>query len=652
VLVSAAFGSQTQDQVGTPLSSFGAICEKASIWSQLTEDSTVDGIRNINFEQIKEEGKSQLANYQMAITNAQNEIKLLKDLILQAEEKEKTVPATEEEIDGLINEATEPFKGKATETECGFTTADRAVRKLVRGAYEASVDKMKVDAAEFFTAAPKSLHAATFMTRCASLLGAGMYCNHLCGELKGAAASHATTGAVTASSELIDKLNALQATVATNLKKKSVCTDALEELARLEGVIEAGKVTIDERAHAALRARWALEDAQDGLADMSDELETQETQLQELEKELEANTAEVATAKESLEAKKQKEEELSSHMKSTITAMGVLDKKLGDATEADKSVQELIRAVSALTTKMWLYFEDAALRPMRRHGISLDLDLAQYFSNDIKQLGEAGMLEKAVDGLDAFCRKEALPAFQAVKKLDLTPLCATGDAPSMKSSIYDAIDARVADVKALIMEAKSWTDPFKSQSGVTKEAVAEYVKRGEIEGLRPIIGVFQHAKFYHYLQGWKKDGKFLELIAMLKKHMNSLDEELKKLNAELEKLKELIAAAAKAREAAENSLQDAQQAKGLSEQAQAQLAKMVTALQDEGAQAETDLADLQAKLDAAEKALKAAQEALVTSHALGTKGSLLQTMLEETRLNPSGYEGQALQDAMAVLGSS
>jgi len=641
------------DIVGQPLSSFGAICEKASIWSELTQDSTPEGIAKINWKSIKSEAESQMQNYQMAITNAQKEMKLLEDLIAGAKEQEKTVPATEVEIDGLIEKATEPFKNKAIETECGSKASDRAVRKLIRGAYDASVEKMKGDAAEFFNGAPKSLDAKTFMARCAALLGDGMYCNHLCGELKGAAASHATAGAVTKSSELIDKLNALQAELAANLKKRSVCEDALGELAGLERVVATGKESIDERFAAVRRAQQALDDAQDGLDDVSDELEMQETELMEVEKELEANTAEEVNAKQSLQEKKLKEEELKGQMKTTIAAVRVLDKKIGEASEADKSVQELILAVSALTTKMWLYFEDAALKPMRRHGITLDLDLNPYFFDDVKQLGEAGMLEKAVDGLDAFCTNEALPAFRAVKKLDLTPLCATGDSPSMKSSVYDEINQRVSEVKGLITQAKSWMDPFKGQPSITKADVDEYVKQGEIEGLRAIIGVYQKSRFYQYLQGWKKDGEYLELIAMLKTHMNTLDEELKTWKAELAKLKELIVVAATAREDAEKSLKEAQEAKGLSEEAQAKLAKGVAALHEERARAETDLANLLAKLDAASKALEAAKEALQKSFVVGTTGSSeLQTMIKETRLNPSGYQRKSLQDAMAALESS
>jgi len=630
-----------------PLSSFGAICEKASIWSELTKDSTVQGIENIDWGKIQAEADSQIEHYKLAITNAQNEISQLVVSIATAKGKESTRPATETEIDDLVKKATEPFKGKATETECGRVT-DRKVRALIRGAYEASVDKMKTDAAAFFEGEPKSLDPKTFMTRCAAVLGATTFCNHLCSELKSAAASFATAGAVTKSSELVDRMNALLAEVAVNQKKQAVCEDARAELTGLEGAITTGSENIKERFLVVRRARNALIDAEDGLADLTDDLEEEETRMKEVEKELEGNTEEEEAAKKSLEAKREKEEELKGKMKSTIASIKVLSNKLVEATEADKSVQELIRVVSALLTKMWLYFDDAALKPMRRHGITLDLDLTPYFFTDIKQLGEAGKLEKAVDGLEAFCTQEALPAFRAVKMLDLTPLCATGDAPSMKSSIYDAINDRIEDVKGLITEAKSWTDPLKGQPTVTTELVHEYVKEGELEGLRAIIGAYQHTEFYQYLQGWKQNGEYLGLIGMLVHHMKSIEKDLKNLNTEVEKLKELIAAAVEAREAAETSLKNAQEAKGATEESKAKLATVIATLQEEKVKADNDLAELRARLEAAEKALEAAKEALQKTYEAGVKGeSLLQPLLKESR-----YHGKAVKDMMTLEKSS
>jgi len=178
------------------LSSFGAICEKAEIWTDLTRDPTVAGVQNIPWGKIQAVALAQIQQYEATIAVKRASLKQLGPRIAAAVEQEKFRPATVAEVDGVITGAITSFTGaeNARASGCGKPGMGKRDRSI-RGAYRKSVQQMETDAPAFFKGGV-SLNGQVFLGQCKQMLGEDGWCPNLCQELKDKLSENAPTPGV------------------------------------------------------------------------------------------------------------------------------------------------------------------------------------------------------------------------------------------------------------------------------------------------------------------------------------------------------------------------------------------------------------------------------------------------------------------------
>eukprot|EP00415_Alexandrium_ostenfeldii_P000628 UN0628 len=153
-------------------------------------------------------------------------------------------------------------------------------------------------------------------------------------------------------------------------------------------------------------------------------------------------------------------------------------------------------------------------------------------------------------------------------------------------------------------------DPFKGQESFTSEQIADFVAKGEPEGLRKVKGVYGSAGFYQYLKGWEIRGQFLQLISKLKEVIGALDSSSSTLEAEMKKLHDELKDATEAREVAENRLSQAGQIQGITEDIREMVQEKLDAMHEMSSKIKLSITELERALELARKNYAAARQAI------------------------------------------
>jgi len=632
------------------------ICGGSEIWRIITANPTVSGVQSINWEKIDATAQDYIRTQEALIKRLGNELDALARQIEEKKGEERVQDISPEQIRELITSATASFDGleSAQRTKCGVPSIRP---RAPRGAFRKSTDEFRASAEGYFTGEVR-LGSAPFLDVCGELLpcqeGESCYCTSLCQNFRDVAqeVSDATAGASagTSADELMrqekEKLSAQ-----TDAKQElSQCSHARETLLGFRAQFEELKSGVKTRFDALRAAEEALDDAQWELGELEDMLEKEEEAAAEALKALEAAGAEASQAKASFEALQQQEQELGQSVEASKASLQAGRQELEAAKNADRVVGELKNAVSVTLMKMSLLFDEAVLQPVRNIGITEDLDLAEYFTEDAAETGAAGAKRTAVDALHTFCAVEAKEAFLAVKdKVDLSPLCDMGEAGAIDSDLNSAVMAKMAQVKEQIEELKSWLNPYKDQKDITEARLNEFLEAGEPKGLREIVGVYGQTEFYGYLKHWKAGGKFLQLIAQLRETVDSLDAALGKLKKDLEQLKEELQQTVDARKAAQEELERAAKEEELAADQKAQLEAKVKELQEQGAQMEKGIEEFEAEVAKAKEQYQVARDKLLAAHKESTSFAQLWGEEEDDLLHVLRVRAARAQDRLLLL---
>uniref|UniRef100_A0A7S1M830 Uncharacterized protein n=1 Tax=Alexandrium catenella TaxID=2925 RepID=A0A7S1M830_ALECA len=229
------------------------------------------------------------------------------------------------------------------------------------------------------------------------------------------------------------------------------------------------------------------------------------------------------------------------------------------------------------------------------------------------------MVRETVDELDGFCKGDAQEAFHAVAdQIDLSPLCRIGDTAGIKTELVKAVNGRVGSVRESIEKVKTWMDPFKGQEGITQTQVAEFVAKGEPEGLRRVMGVYSTAGFFQYLKGWEVRGDFLGRIAKLKQVIDALDSSVTALAGELKTFKDQYSATTTLREEAEKKLEKAVQVHGLAQGSKDKVESQLAEMRGRDGKLKQSIEELERAVELALKNWAAAKQMMVDAYSKAT----------------------------------
>jgi len=301
--------------------------------------------------------------------------------------------------------------------------------------------------------------------------------------------------------------------------------------------------------------------------------------------------------------------------------------------------------VSVTMMKMQLFFREAAQEPVRNVGVTEDLDLNDYFPQEPSQLDAAHRLRKAVGDMHDLCEVDAKPAFkEAASTVDLSPLCGFGWPLYIGEDLDAAVANRTRIVRRKLESVKSWLDPFKGQAYLTPQKLHQFLVAGEPKGLREIMGVYKRTKFWKYLKGWKADGKFLKLIAKLKKTVTDLDESVTRMTSNLKALQEELARLIEKRGQAVAGLEEASRASDAAVSTKEEMGRKVHELQEVAEMMRRDIDALAAEVEQAKRKWNAAKQTLLAAHERAT--SFLEALPHERLELEEQFvaEGVAAQD--------
>jgi len=636
------------------ISSDETICGEPEIWRLMTSAATVTGVQNIKWEKIDTLAADYISKQDALVTQLEGELALLETRIQEKKESEQPQVARVGEVQGLIESAVVEFGGmdEAQRTKCGKP----GIRpRGPRRAYEKSEAAFRSAAEQYFTGGIR-LDGDAFLGRCEELLppgdGADSYCGPLCQGFKDIAQelSDASAGetAGKTSSDLEKEEAEKREALSKAQQELGQCKHARASIEGFKTQLEGLSKGIKDRFDDLRAAEMALEDATWDLEDLLDDLKEAEQGLAEALQVFEGAEAGVEDAKSSLQALQGEESRLTEKVKDNVQSLEAMKQRLRAAKNADKVVNELKSAVSVTAMKMQLFFDKAVGQPVRDVGLGEYVVFEEYFVKDPSTIQSAGSMREAVTSLDAFCKGEAKSAFDAVKsQVDLSPLCAFGEADDINSELGVAVTKRMNLLMEQMKKVQSWLDPYKGQVGMTAEKAQEKVDAGEPKGLREIMAVYSRTEFWKYLKEWELKGTFLALLDKLKVIVGSLDASVQKLNQDLENLKEQVKTTMAARDLAEGKLSDATKAQGLAADKKAEMEKTVADLKDQRAKQEADVSRFLAEFEHAKKMYEDAKATLLAAHKEGT--SLLEFVAEEDTSALLKAESVQAQQQMSLL---
>merc|ERR1719264_322624 len=331
---------------------------------------------------------------------------------------------------------------------------------------------------------------------------------------------------------------------------------------------------------------------------------------------LTAEQADVVEAREALAAVDKDVDLIMEQIGKAKNTLNSLREQLSNMKKASEVTLEIKQYVSATTMKMGYYVDMAVREPVREIGLVEETDVWDYFKKEVKEEKCAATFKLQLKEFHEYCTGPAMKAFEGIKHIvDLTPLCQLGEEDEIVTEEETSVQSRINLLTESLENVQSWLDPFRG-THMTKVKEQEKVKAGEPEGLRHIQGVFSQGNFYtRYLAEWKfRRGKFHDLLALMRNSTEKL--EIKIIEGE-QLLKDLAAGLATLggqQEIANGKLQAAlaQEAEALENKNELEKAK--TKLEGEVRDAQNDLVDLKAALEAALKAYRNAVEKFVEGY--------------------------------------
>lgn len=231
--------------------------------------------------------------------------------------------------------------------------------------------------------------------------------------------------------------------------------------------------------------------------------------------------------------------------------------------------------------------------------------------------------------------------------MDLSPLCGFDEADAVFGDLSQAVTDRAKSIMVKLEKVQSWLNPYKGQPRLTKEKLERKLAAGELQDLREIIGVYGITEFYGYLKGWKANGKFLKLIALLGKAVTSLDDAMQAAKQSLQKLQGEFAALSEKREATASKVEGAAKAHEAAASEKEALDKAVQGLQERETKMLHKLSELEAMVEQARRSWEGAKTALVKAHQEAI--SLLESLEEEAPLAELELQSSLADEQVSAL---
>lgn len=610
------------------------ICGGPTIWNMLTAGSSATSVQNIKWGHIEALAKAYISEQTSKAKDLRVQIEGLAALIAKKQLENVPEYTSAEQNSELIEAALGPdsFGGldAARDSDCG---SPRGKTRASRTAYKVSQQLLSSAAAGFFKDRRFRLDGDGFLEVCQRLLPARderSYCERLCQSLKDEAqriSSDAVGETSGGASELLKRQRQKHYEMAKAESEVNDCTKAWEGLSHFGAEIEALKAAMDQRFGDLQKAEEALDDAQWTLEDLNENLAREMEVLEEALKAISAAENGKQQASAALQRAIDEEEALRQRTERLQALLGQERSDFEAAKSADKTVVDLVTAVSATMMKMDLFSTSGVVEPLKRIGFEAGLDLDEFFPADPATTDSAGILRVSVEKMHEYCVVTAKPAFDEVKglavdsthrPLDLSPLCEFGEVGEIAADLNRAVVDRMDSVKEQILWVKSWLNPYRANEKMTRERAAELVKLGEPQGLQEIISVYHGTNFFQYLKNWRYKGPFLELIARLRGYMESLDTSAQRRDAEIEGLKAELARVLAARKKAAEELEQLAKAHAPGLSQRAEVAKAAATLKSQTAALEKELADLEAAVRKAQAQYEEAKRKLLKAHAEGT----------------------------------
>jgi len=376
-----------------------------------------------------------------------------------------------------------------------------------------------------------------------------------------------------------------------------------------------------------MAADSALEEASDKYEAMMEDKEDKEDKVQTAETALEQAGQLTAEKKKVFDDLKKQESD-------TKLALGVLIQTFTEAGElidqalaAIQSFDELKLLVTATVRNMWNYFDEGVLQPLDKLGLQKNMELHDYFEEEYDQIAEWEDLTYDLKDLQQHCTSTAKKAFGRVKKEELKAtlldMCAFDEPAVSAKQFGETVVSIGQEMKTHLETAQTWHKPLfdhaQKKIKFTDTDIEGFANAGEIPMLRDIEPAFSASAYYDaYLQKWKANGPFLELLKQLGKILAELEATANNLKKQMEEktalIKNLVAAKKKAYPELQKAIADMNAAQG-----DLNLAREEDeALQDQIDQAEADLEALRLAAEAAYQAYVKAKDTFKEQYELAT----------------------------------
>jgi len=642
VSTSAAVRDQNPNDIKSLVSDGVTICGNDDIWKDITSPTTVRAIKAIDWKGIDDTMMDYVDDHKSLVASSDREIDLLKEKIREKKSQAASRSITAEEVQNLVEQSVEHAsafgsKDAAVETACGKPGKRFQNEKPNPEGFENSKDMMQEKAEEFFT--PEVESEVRFFTRtCEDHLGFersndaqaddfASYCDELCADMAQIAQSVSNSKGAGSKSDvrrLERELNKAETKREEMFAHQTLCEDAKKKIDTFHAYMEQLVRVMSEKHSAFQAAEWALADATDVWTKMTANLLAQQQLVEKAKAGLTDLGVAASTANEKMNTADAQMQGATTSLSKAEDQWKALKADLEAVKAAEKYADEVKERLSLLLMKMDGYVEECVREPVRNIGLSEDTKVyeGEFFTWDVKTLPAKEDMNDALSAFHEYCEGTAKGIFELVKdKVDLSPLCELQPQDDSLNEIVDTVQDRKDSVVKAIEDVQSWLDPFKGLKGVTKETEqTEYVDAGEPLGLRRVMNMQLETFYSGYLQKWKKNGIFLELLASITVAINDLDQKVIKAAGEMDRVRQELETTQDLLEKAVAAYNQAQETANLEKQ---DLTQAMSELEGQVVQAKSNLEDLKKKVEAARMAWAMSKMLLLKQHAM-TRQSLVE----------------------------
>lgn len=402
------------------------------------------------------------------------------------------------------------------------------------------------------------------------------------------------------------------------------CESAKVTLTGFSGCLTQLKKSIKELNDERMETREALMAAEMSLAEVQNNMNTKDKEMEELTVLLSEATGNVENLEQLKEKARENDARCTQNLENTKATLADVQASLQRATNANGMVNEVKAAVSNVMLQMVNEFENAVRVPMAKIGLSWDTDVDSFFPKSAGEMARLSDVKASVDMAKKYCENVATPAFNEMSASSLTALCGMGEVASINSEIESSVTDRINQAKAALKEVQSLLHLGPLVDGTRRQLdeakINDRAAKGEPLGLWNTLGVYGEIPFFReYLMKWALGQDFQLRIAKLSTLVSDLEKtEAATKTALQEALAEGVAANALYKTLGA-SLQKAIDDKSIKAEKVAEAQNTLNQITATAAQADADLEALKKKLALLEAELLKAKKTLVSSYRDGTK---------------------------------